>query len=75
MLSDAQSRVKSTLDKLTRKHKNHIIVVVAPEPLYSLMCSYLEESELGDLWETICAAGSWRLVDTERVPLTTANHS
>ena len=58
-------RVKTALDKLIKKHKNTTIVLVAPEPLTSLIRSYLEQSELGDLWETINECGSWLVVDVE----------
>ena len=64
-VTSALLRVKAALDKLIRKHKNQTVVLVAPEPLTSLIQSYLEQSELGDLWETICECGSWNVVDVE----------
>lgn len=64
-VATALLRVKTALDKLIRKHKNQTVVIVAPEPLTSLMQSYLEQSELGDLWERICHCGSWNVVDIE----------
>lgn len=70
-VTDALLRVKTTLDKLIKKHRNQTVSVIAPEPLTSLMQSYLEQSELGDLWETISECGSWMVVDIEPQQLAT----
>lgn len=64
-VSSALMRVKTALDKLIKKHKNQTVLLVAPEPLTALMQSYLEQTEVGDLWETISECGSWRVVDVE----------
>ena len=58
-------RVKTSLDKVIKKHKNQTVAIVAPEPLTSLIESYLQQSEIGDLWETICECGSWLVFDVE----------
>ena len=58
-------RIKTTLDRLIKKHNNQTVVLVAPEPLTSLMKSYLEQSEIGDLWETFHDCGSWNVVEVE----------
>ena len=71
MVSDAQLRVKTALDKLVKKHKNQVVVIVAPEPLISLMGSYLQQTDLGDLWETACKCGDWWTVDVEPRQLAT----
>lgn len=65
MLSSAQQRVKTALDKLIKKHNNSIIALVAPEPLTSLVRIYLEQTQIGDLWECACECGSWRTIDIE----------
>ena len=65
MVSDAQVRVKAVVDKLIRKHKNEVIAVVAPEPLTSLLASYLRQTELGDLWDPVCECGNWLSIDVE----------
>ena len=65
MLGEAQARVKAALDKLIKKHKNRVVALVAPEPLISLVRNYLEQSQLGDLWECICECGSWSSVEVE----------
>ena len=64
-VSDARIRVKATLDKLIKKHKNQVVVLVAPEPLTSLMNSYLRQTEWEDFWETSCDCGSWLTIDVE----------
>lgn len=71
-VGEAQSRIKSTLDKLVKKHKKQVVLLIVPEPLHSLARCYLENSGLGDLWETICDSGSWTVIDTERPTLTPA---
>ena len=58
-------RVKTSLDKVIKKHKNQTVAIVAPEPLTSLIESYLQQSEIGDLWETISECGSWLVFDVE----------
>ena len=65
MLSSAQRRVKTCLDKLVKKHKNRVVVLVVPEPLTSLVRSYLEQTHIGDLWQSACACGRWDLIDVE----------
>ena len=74
-VASALLRVKTALDKIIRKHKGQTVVLVTPEPLTSLIQSYLEQTELGDLWETICECGSWNVVDVEpqQLPTMAAN--
>jgi broad specificity phosphatase PhoE len=71
MVSEALDRIKTVLDKLIKKHKNQVIALVAPEPLTSLVRCYLEQSDIGDLWENICECGSWLVVDVEPKQLAT----
>lgn len=65
MLSSAQQRVKTALDKLIKKHNNSIVALVAPEPLTSLVHIYLEQTQIGDLWECTCECGRWKSIDVE----------
>ena len=71
MVSEAQGRVKAALDKLVKKHRNQVVVLVAPEPLTSLMDSYLQQTDLGDLWDTVCSCGKWLTIDVEPKQLAT----
>ena len=64
-VSDVQVRVKTVLDKLIKKHKNQVVVLVAPEPLMSLLHCYLQQTELEDFWEAVCDCGSWLPIDVE----------
>lgn len=65
-LSDARLRVVAALDKLRKKHANGTIGVVLPEPIFSLARSYLDSSELGDVWKAECECGGWLLIDVAR---------
>lgn len=71
LVSDAQARVKTAMDKLIKKHKGQVVALVAPEPLTSLLDSYLRQAELGDLWESVCDCGSWLAIDVEPKQLAT----
>lgn len=65
LVSDAQLRIKPIIDKLIKKHKNQVVVLVAPEPLTSLLHAYLLQTELGDLWDPTCDCGGWLAIDVE----------
>lgn len=64
-VTDTLLRTKSAFDKLIKKHKNQTVAVVAPEPLTTLIQCYLQQSEIGDLWETTCECGSWSVSEVE----------
>ena len=65
MVSEAQLRVKSVIDRFIKKHRNQVVVLVTPEPLTSLLHSYLAQEELGDLLESVCDCGSWLSIEVE----------
>jgi len=62
-LASARGRVQKTLRRLLKKHKNGVIAVVVPEPLASILKSFLDQSELGDLWKSECDFGEWELIE------------
>ncbi len=64
-LATVQQRVRKTLKRLLKKHKQGVIAIVVPEPLASILRSSLENSELGDLWKSECDFGEWELIDLE----------
>jgi len=64
-LASAQQRLRKTLKRLLKKHKQGVIGVVVPEPLASILRSFLEHSELGDLWKSECDFGEWELIELE----------
>lgn len=50
-LDAARDRVRSTLVRLLRKHTAGTLALVAPDPLATLIRSFLDDSNLGDLWK------------------------
>jgi len=61
-LEDAQDRVRKTVERLVKKHKNEFILLVVPDPLASLIRQLLVAGELGDLWKAEKDGGSWELI-------------
>jgi broad specificity phosphatase PhoE len=65
MLAEARQRMQLAIDKLLRKHRSGAVALVVPEPLASLTRSYLDHSDLGDLWEAENTCGQWEMIDVE----------
>lgn len=70
-LAAAQERVQNVLSKLFRKHHKGVLGLVVPEPLASLVRSYLNRSELGDLWQAETTHGTWEVIPVEPALLAT----
>jgi broad specificity phosphatase PhoE len=51
MLGDADERVRVSLTKLLKRHREGTIALVVPEPLLSLARRFVTHGELGDLWK------------------------
>jgi broad specificity phosphatase PhoE len=51
MLGDADERVRLSLTKLLKRHREGVIALVVPEPLLSLARRFVTHGELGDLWK------------------------
>lgn len=71
MLADARSRVRSALDKITKKYHNSksVAAIVTPEPIASVIRCELLHHCIGDLWkaeEGNC--GSWELIEISPQP-------
>jgi broad specificity phosphatase PhoE len=49
-LAQVNERVEETLAKLARKYRSGAIVLIAAEPLASIIRQRVEGSEIGDLW-------------------------
>lgn len=62
-LSHAEQRVRAAVDKLIRKHPVGVVALVVPEPMTSIIQSYLAHSELGDLWKAECDCGCWNVIE------------
>jgi broad specificity phosphatase PhoE len=50
MLGDVEQRVRVSLAKLIKKHKEGVIGVCVPEPLLSIARRIIAHTALGDLW-------------------------
>jgi probable phosphoglycerate mutase len=62
MLSAVFDRVKATMAKLCKRHKEGVIALVVPEPLGSLVRSYVNHGEIGDLWKATEGHGRWEIL-------------
>ncbi len=62
-LEKAQTRMRKALRKIRKRHKSGTIALVIPEPLASVVRSYLENAEIGDLWKAECRCGSWEAIE------------
>jgi probable phosphoglycerate mutase len=62
MLGDADDRVGAALAKLLKRHKEGLIALVLPEPLWSLARRFIAGGELGDLWKAPNGHGRWELL-------------
>lgn len=62
-LSSARQRVQTALEKILKKHKIGTIGMVIPGPLWSIVRSTLDNSDLGNLWQAETECGSWVMID------------
>ncbi len=67
-IDEAQTRVRKSISKLLKKHRNGLFALVVPDPLASLVRQLLVAGELGDLWKAEQDSGSWEVIEIE------ANH-
>ena len=65
MIEQAEQRIRTTLTKLLRRHKDGVIGLVLPEPLASLVRQYFKNDDLGDLWKALAGHGTWEVLDLE----------
>ena len=54
-----RNRISASLNKLRRKWKTGTVAIVAPEPLFSILRSQIESSELRDLFEDKSESDRW----------------
>ncbi|MEO1496914.1 MAG: histidine phosphatase family protein [Planctomycetota bacterium] len=59
----AKARVAEALKKLIKKHKEGAVVVVAPEPMGSLLRHVIHHDELTNLWKSPESCGAWESID------------
>ncbi|MCL6503104.1 MAG: histidine phosphatase family protein [Pirellulales bacterium] len=72
-LAEARQRVQEALSRLFRKHHQGVLGLVVPEPLASLVRSYLNRSDLGDLWQAEITHGTWDVIPVEPALLLTGD--
>ncbi len=58
-LADARDRVTRFLGRIERKHASGTIVVVAPQPLLSVIQGFLDPSSELYPWTTVSESGKW----------------
>ena len=71
-LVEAEQRIRTVFEKVLRKHPVGVVAIVVPEPLTSLIRSYLSQSEVGDLWKVECACGGWESIEVVKEKLAMA---
>lgn len=68
MLSEALSRVQTALSKLLKKHKEGTFALVIPEPLASVVRSFVSRLEMGDFGKNGEFCGKWEVLSPELQP-------
>ena len=63
-IESVRNRVESTLNRIRRKYKTGVVAIVAPEPLYSIIRSLINSSELRDLFEDKTEKSRWEALET-----------
>lgn len=71
-LPDVTDRVESALAKLFKKHKDGVFAIIVPEPLTTVVMSFLNKTELGDMWQSECRGGGWESFQLDSGKLVTA---
>ncbi len=64
-LASAKSRVEAALTKLAKKHKEGTVALVVPEPMASVVRSFLAQAEIGDFWKNGEFCGKWEVISPE----------
>jgi len=70
MLDEADRRVRATMAKVLKRHKEGVIGLVVPEPLASLVRRFVSRGEVGDLWKAFDDHGRWEVLEAEPTVLT-----
>ena len=67
-LGEVRLRVQNALDKIWKKHQKGEgnVIVVAPEPLASIIRSEILQTDFGDLWQAERRCGWWELIQYEK---------
>jgi len=70
-VSEVRARIRTALDKVWKKHHkgSATVVIVAPEPLASVIHAELARERLGDLWKAEGHCGWWEIIEYEKTPV------
>ncbi len=63
MLSHAEERIRNTMAKLLKRHREGVIGLVIPEPLATLVSGHLKHEDVGDLWKTATERRRWEVLE------------
>jgi broad specificity phosphatase PhoE len=58
-IAEVQARVQQFLKRLRKRHRGGQVVVVAPEPLYSIVRREIDEASIEQLLPTVSGSGEW----------------
>ncbi len=72
-LPNTLERIEDSLEKIARKHRMATVVLVAPEPLASLLRQMVDGSAMGDLWKATNGCDRCELLNLEPT-FTAAGH-
>lgn len=65
MIADARRRLLEFVEKIAKKARDGVAIVVAPEPVASVLQAILKHQPLGDLWQAESNCGNWELIRVE----------
>lgn len=68
-IDEVRSRVKIVLKRICRKFNGGTVAIVAPDPLFSIIRSEIDESEIRDLLLHKSEVDRWEKVELEHKPL------
>lgn len=63
MLSQAEERVRASIVKLMKRHRDGVIALVLPEPLASLLRAFVKHDGVGDLWKAAGERAWWEILE------------
>ncbi len=63
MLGQAEERVRATMLRLLKRHRDGAIGVVLPEPLASMLRAFVKHEGVGDLWKAAGERAWWEVLE------------
>ncbi|MCS7467224.1 histidine phosphatase family protein [Stieleria sp. ICT_E10.1] len=64
-VAGAKARVDKALRKCLKKGRDHVVAMVIPEPLASVVQSRLSGEDLASVWKSETDSASWSMIETE----------